>query len=116
MSQAKRVDTGDVDPLLNFGCGKPNSDSTKPIAKQALARKRVRRPQPHPLAQMPRELAVFDGRDRIGMLIQRNGRCDAFDAYGVLLGTFANVRAAADKISDQYGETTMTEKQRSRRS
>ena len=38
-------------------------------------------------------LAIYDRRD-LGMLIERNGRCDAFDRFGVLLGRFSNARAA----------------------
>jgi hypothetical protein len=36
MSEAKRAGTGDADPLLNVGFGKPLSDSTNNIAAQAI--------------------------------------------------------------------------------
>jgi hypothetical protein len=37
MSESKRADVGDVDPLLNVGFGKPDIDSTTQIAKQVTA-------------------------------------------------------------------------------
>jgi hypothetical protein len=30
-----------------------------------------------------RQMSVYDGQDRRGMVIKHEGRCDAFDVYGV---------------------------------
>ena len=46
-----------------------------------------------------RELSIYDGRDRIGMVIACGDRCDAFDVSGVHLGTFKKVKAAADAVT-----------------
>jgi hypothetical protein len=46
-----------------------------------------------------RHLSVYDGRDRLGMVIQHNGRCDAFTVEGVYLGSFRKLKAAADGVT-----------------
>ena len=44
--------------------------------------------------------AVYDGRDRLGAVIQRNRSVDAFDPAGVHLGTFHTVEAAVAALSN----------------
>jgi hypothetical protein len=49
-------------------------------------------------------LTVFDGADRVGSLVERDGCFQAFDLAGVSHGTFDKVAAAAralPKLSDQ---------------
>jgi hypothetical protein len=46
-----------------------------------------------------RVLSVYDGADRLGMVVQRNGCVDAFDVNRVHLGTFKKIKAAADAVS-----------------
>jgi hypothetical protein len=46
----------------------------------------------------PRQLSVYDGQDRLGMVIKHDGRCDAFDIH-VLLGTFQKIKAAAAAVT-----------------
>jgi hypothetical protein len=46
-----------------------------------------------------RHLSIYDGTDRIGMVIERHGRCDAFDVHGNHLGEFKKRKAAADAVS-----------------
>jgi hypothetical protein len=41
-----------------------------------------------------RHLSLYDGQDRIGAVIARPGAVDAFDVYGVHLGTFKTMKAA----------------------
>jgi hypothetical protein len=43
-------------------------------------------------------VSVYDGRDRIGIVIRRAGGVDAFDQVGAHLGTFPNIKAAAAAI------------------
>lgn len=45
-----------------------------------------------------RTLSMYDGRDQIGMVIKRGGRCDAFDVHGVHLGTFPKLKAATSAV------------------
>jgi hypothetical protein len=47
--------------------------------------------------------AVLEARDRIDMLIRRNGRVDVFDTHGILLGIFASVKLATDQICGRWG-------------
>jgi hypothetical protein len=49
--------------------------------------------------ETPRELHVYDGRDRVGLVIQRAAKCDAFDASGVFLGTFKKLKSAVDAVN-----------------
>jgi len=46
-----------------------------------------------------RNLSIYNGTDRIGLVIEHDGRCDAFDVHGVHLGTFKRRKAAADAVS-----------------
>jgi hypothetical protein len=46
-----------------------------------------------------RHLSLYDGRDRLGVVIQRNGRCDAFDIQGVYLGLFPTLKAAIAAVN-----------------
>ena len=46
-----------------------------------------------------RHLSIYDGTDRLGMVIKTAGRCCAFDVHGVYLGTFKKLKAAADAVS-----------------
>jgi hypothetical protein len=43
-------------------------------------------------------LVVNDGADRVGSLVERAGRFEAFDLAGRSLGTFPDLRAAARPI------------------
>jgi hypothetical protein len=40
-------------------------------------------------------LAVYDGRERVGSLVERDGRFEAYDLEGRCVGIFPNLRAAA---------------------
>jgi hypothetical protein len=46
-----------------------------------------------------RQLSLYDGQDRIGMVVERNGRCDAFDVHGIHLGTFPKMKAAVSAVN-----------------
>ena len=48
-----------------------------------------------------RELSIYNGRDRIGCVIDRGDHCEAFDVYGVHLCSFPETKAAvsADNLS-----------------
>jgi hypothetical protein len=46
-----------------------------------------------------RHLCFHDGQDRLGMVIQRDSRCDAFDVQGVYFGTFKRIKATADAVT-----------------
>jgi hypothetical protein len=46
-----------------------------------------------------RHLSIFDGRDRIGMVVERNGSVDAFDVNGVHLGTFKKIKPAVSAVN-----------------
>jgi hypothetical protein len=52
-----------------------------------------------------RELANYDGRERIGLLIEHCGAVDAFDAHGVHFGTFKNIEAASAAINTAHRAT-----------
>jgi len=43
-------------------------------------------------------IAVFDGADRAGSLVERAGKFEAFDLAGRSLGTFPDLRTAARSI------------------
>jgi hypothetical protein len=45
-----------------------------------------------------RHLSLYDGQDRIGAVISRPGAVDAFDVYGIHLGTFKTMQAAQAAI------------------
>jgi hypothetical protein len=44
-------------------------------------------------------LSIYDGADRIGTVIERDGCCYAFDINGVHLGEFKKRKHAADAVS-----------------
>lgn len=46
-----------------------------------------------------RHLSIYDGRDHIGMVVDRGNVCDAFDVSGVHLGTFKKLKAASDAVN-----------------
>jgi hypothetical protein len=47
-----------------------------------------------------RQLSLYDGQDRIGLIVDRGGgHVDAFDTSGILLGTFKKIKAAANAVS-----------------
>jgi hypothetical protein len=54
------------------------------------------RSRPH---QQARYLSLYDGQDRVGVVIARPGTLDAFDVYGVHLGRFKTVKAATSAIN-----------------
>jgi hypothetical protein len=56
-----------------------------------------------------RELSVYDGQDRIGMLIARAGSFDAFDQSGIRLGSFKKLKAAADAVSSSQSTSCARE-------
>jgi hypothetical protein len=58
------------------------------------------RSRPH---QQARYLSLYDGQDRIGVVIARPGAADAFDTYGVHLGTFRTVKAARAAFANVRG-------------
>ena len=45
-----------------------------------------------------RQLSIYDGRERIGMVIEGGARCDAFDVAGVYIGSFNKLKAATDAV------------------
>ncbi len=51
-------------------------------------------------------LTVFDGADRVGSLVERAGKFEAFDIEGRHLGTFPDLRAASRAIpATHFGVT-----------
>jgi hypothetical protein len=46
-----------------------------------------------------RHLSLYDGLDRIGMVIERGGCVDAFDVNDVHLSTFKKTKAAISAVS-----------------
>jgi hypothetical protein len=45
-----------------------------------------------------RELQIYDGRDRIGRIVVDGEKATAYNVKGRSLGTFADVKAAANAI------------------
>lgn len=50
-------------------------------------------------------LAIYDGRDRLGALVQRGKAVDAFDPSGCHLGTFPSIKAAAAAIVGHHSRS-----------
>jgi hypothetical protein len=50
-------------------------------------------------------LAVYDGRDRLGAIVERGDVIEAFDAAGRRLGGFLTRKAAAAAIGELIGCT-----------
>lgn len=46
-----------------------------------------------------RHLHLYDGRDCIGLVVDRGDVCDAFDRSGVHLGTFKKRKAAVAAVN-----------------
>ena len=47
-----------------------------------------------------RQLSIYDGQDRIGLVVDRGGgHLDAFDVSGIRLGTFKKIKTAANAVS-----------------
>ena len=55
--------------------------------------------EPIERGQLERHLSLYDGRDRIGMVIACGDRCDAFDVHGVHLGSFRKLKAAVSAVN-----------------
>ena len=45
-----------------------------------------------------RQLSVYNGRDRIGMVITGGARSDAFDVFGCYIGSVKKMKAAAHAV------------------
>jgi hypothetical protein len=73
----------------------PNKPRTLPKSREVLGNPRAIGSPDVPV----REFAVYDGRDQLGAVVERNGGVDVFDPVGVHLGTFPNVKAAAAALS-----------------
>ena len=55
-------------------------------------------PKRIPNLNSPNALAVYDGQQRVGMVIKHNGEFFAFDAAGCCVGTFDTHLEAVRKI------------------
>jgi hypothetical protein len=44
-------------------------------------------------------LSVYEGRHRVGRVIQHNGWCDAFRIARIYLGSFRKLKAAANEVT-----------------
>lgn len=60
--------------------------------------RRETRPTKHASGRASRELVIYS-QHRIGLVIERGGRCDAFDQNGVYLGEFRKFKAALSAVN-----------------
>jgi hypothetical protein len=61
--------------------------------------------RPPPISS-PNALGIYDGQDRAGTVIRRDGEFFAFDADGECLGTFDTMLEASRKIPRARREPT----------
>ena len=59
--------------------------------------------------------SIYDGRDLIGTIIERNGAVDVFDVHGVHLGTYPKLKAAVSAVNASLPRTCVCDSSAARR-